>query len=95
MRPFRDHESFLYFILSSINQTHADSIPYVRGTNFRTPTYIMIQIRTIIAAIAVKTSQVNAMNFIWAPDTEWDYVAELTGEVHGVTNTCDGILWLW
>ena len=26
------------------------------------------------------SSQVNAMNFIWAPDNEWDYIAELTGD---------------
>ncbi|KAH7382389.1 hypothetical protein DE146DRAFT_770349 [Phaeosphaeria sp. MPI-PUGE-AT-0046c] len=26
------------------------------------------------------SSQVNAMNFIWAPDNEWDYIANLTGD---------------
>ncbi|KAL2860086.1 hypothetical protein BJX68DRAFT_261056 [Aspergillus pseudodeflectus] len=26
------------------------------------------------------SAQVNAMNFIWAPDNEWDYIAELTGD---------------
>ncbi|KAJ4304832.1 hypothetical protein N0V90_000360 [Kalmusia sp. IMI 367209] len=26
------------------------------------------------------SSQVNAMNFAWAPDNEWDYIAELTGD---------------
>jgi choline dehydrogenase-like flavoprotein len=26
------------------------------------------------------SSQVNAMNFVWAPDNEWDYIAELTGD---------------
>lgn len=26
------------------------------------------------------SSQVNAMNFAWAPDNEWDYIANLTGD---------------
>ncbi|KAL0935551.1 Oxygen-dependent choline dehydrogenase 4 [Colletotrichum truncatum] len=26
------------------------------------------------------SAQVNAMNFAWAPDNEWDYIAELTGD---------------
>ncbi|KAL1656399.1 hypothetical protein SLS61_000862 [Didymella pomorum] len=26
------------------------------------------------------SSQVNAMNFAWAPDNEWDYIADLTGD---------------
>ncbi|KAK0388804.1 hypothetical protein NLU13_5047 [Sarocladium strictum] len=26
------------------------------------------------------SAQVNAMNFIWAPDNEWDYIAEVTGD---------------
>jgi choline dehydrogenase len=26
------------------------------------------------------SAQVNAMNFQWAPDSEWDYIAELTGD---------------
>jgi choline dehydrogenase len=26
------------------------------------------------------SAQVNAMNFQWAPDNEWDYIAELTGD---------------
>ncbi|PSN70350.1 alcohol oxidase [Corynespora cassiicola Philippines] len=26
------------------------------------------------------SSQVNAMNFAWAPDNEWDYIAEVTGD---------------
>lgn len=26
------------------------------------------------------SSQVNAMNFAWAPDNEWDYIASLTGD---------------
>lgn len=26
------------------------------------------------------SSQVNAMNFIWAPDNEWDHIANLTGD---------------
>ncbi|KAH7112092.1 hypothetical protein B0J11DRAFT_554216 [Dendryphion nanum] len=26
------------------------------------------------------SSQVNAMNFVWAPDNEWDYIADLTGD---------------
>lgn len=27
------------------------------------------------------SAQVNAMNFAWAPDNEWDYIANLTGDV--------------
>lgn len=26
------------------------------------------------------SAQVNAMNFAWAPDNEWDYIANLTGD---------------
>ncbi|PVI04817.1 GMC oxidoreductase [Periconia macrospinosa] len=26
------------------------------------------------------SSQINAMNFAWAPDNEWDYIANLTGD---------------
>lgn len=26
------------------------------------------------------SAQVNAMNFIWSPDNEWDYIANLTGD---------------
>ncbi|PVH71670.1 GMC oxidoreductase [Cadophora sp. DSE1049] len=26
------------------------------------------------------SSQINAMNFAWAPDNEWDYIADLTGD---------------
>lgn len=26
------------------------------------------------------SSQVNAMNFIWAPDNEWDYIVNVTGD---------------
>ena len=26
------------------------------------------------------SAQVNAMNFAWAPDREWEYIAELTGD---------------
>jgi len=26
------------------------------------------------------SSQVNAMNFAWAPDNEWDYIANFTGD---------------
>lgn len=26
------------------------------------------------------SAQINAMNFAWAPDNEWDYIANLTGD---------------
>jgi choline dehydrogenase len=26
------------------------------------------------------SSQINAMNLVWAPDNEWDHISELTGD---------------
>ena len=26
------------------------------------------------------SAQINSMNFAWAPDNEWDYIANLTGD---------------
>ncbi|GJC87190.1 oxygen-dependent choline dehydrogenase [Colletotrichum liriopes] len=73
--------SWQFFVEHYQNETQARRDPkytYIQsnGSYYHGLNPLKMQCRATLGGSA----QVNAMNFAWAPDNEWDYIANLTGD---------------